>query len=83
MSRFFPSVRSGELPLTRAALLRDISILVFDGVRFEYKGRKYNPGSLAIMLPSEQCKSRVNAEGATVLVDRQVSFACVLALPLS
>ena len=83
MSRFFPNARSGELPLTRAALRRDISILIFDGVRFEYKGIIYNPGCLAIMLPTEQCKSRVNAEGATALVGRHVSFACALALPRS
>ena len=74
MSRLFGSSRSGRLQFTTPtpALRRDISILVFDGVRFEYKGKQFNPGCLAIMLPTEQMKSRANAEEAIVLVGRHV-----------
>ena len=73
ISRSAYSARS-LLPESTPDLDRHLSILIFYDVYFEYKGTCFNPGCLAIMLPTAQCKSRANAEGATVLVGWHVSL---------
>ena len=69
MSSVLLSARTGALPSSKSETpyCRHITIQLYCEASFKYKRHEFTSACLAIMLPTEQCKTRSNCESDTTL----------------